>query len=472
MLAAPVLEAEDPAARRNQVFGLGRFARVATLLLDIEPLILLAIAPLLWFPRWWSGFLLLVIPVCWILRWLMCRRLSVRTIYDMPMALLVLFLPLTLFPVVEWGAAMPKLYSMLLGVALIYALANALPTLKWSLAGLYVTIVVLGGGLAAGSLVSTEWPPPSKLAPFGFIYHRLPLLVRGLVPATQTGAVHPNEIGGALTIFVPLAAAAVLAHVRRVRALSRALPLLATLAVCSMLVLVVTLTQSRSAYFGCALGLLIVLGWWLVGERTSKRGRQLGSVLVMLFAVPAGLAVWRLVTIWTSLQTTNSDSLPSRFEVWERSLEMLRDFPFTGIGMGQFSMVLHGLYVPFLLRSAYVPHAHNFFLQLGLDLGIPGAMAMLFVFGRFFAAMFRVARWAEQREVRAAAVGLAGGMLAFLTYGLTDAIAIGARGAIGVWVVLGLGAALFRAASLSMNSIGCEHGLPRTSVGGDEHAGS
>jgi putative inorganic carbon (HCO3(-)) transporter len=145
-----------------------------------------------------------------------------------------------------------------------------------------------------------------------------------------------------------------------------------------------------------------------------------------------------------SLQQANADSLPSRLEVWERSLEMVRDFPFTGIGMGQFSMVLHGLYVPFLLRSTYVPHAHNFFLQLGLDLGIPGAIAMLCVLGCFFVAMLRIARSAEERELRGAAVGLAAGMVAFLTYGLTDAIAIGARGAIGVWIVLGLGAALYR----------------------------
>jgi len=36
------------------------------------------------------------------------------------------------------------------------------------------------------------------------------------------------------------------------------------------------------------------------------------------------------------------------------------------------------------------------------------------------------------------------GMASFLVYGLTDAIVVGSRGAIVMWVFLGLGAALAR----------------------------
>ena len=51
---------------------------------------------------------------------------------------------------------------------------------------------------------------------------------------------------------------------------------------------------------------------------------------------------------------------------------MIRDFPFTGIGMGSFGKVA-GLFYPFFYHDASeVAHAHNLFLQIAVDLGVPG----------------------------------------------------------------------------------------------------
>ena len=67
-----------------------------------------------------------------------------------------------------------------------------------------------------------------------------------------------------------------------------------------------------------------------------------------------------------------------RLEIWSRALYMLQDFPFTGIGMGAFRQVANLLY-PFFLAGpdAEIPHAHNIFLQVGVDLGLPGLIAWL-----------------------------------------------------------------------------------------------
>ena len=129
--------------------------------------------------------------------------------------------------------------------------------------------------------------------------------------------------------------------------------------------------------------------------------------------------------------------------MWSRALTILQDFPYTGVGPGQLSLVLHALYVPLLLSpDTYVPHAHNFFLQLGLDFGIPGAIAILGVLLGFFRGLWSSLRRTGDGRLRAITVGLGAGMVSFLVYGLTDAIALGARGAFVLWVVLGLAAAL------------------------------
>ncbi|MBI4493842.1 MAG: O-antigen ligase family protein [Chloroflexi bacterium] len=412
---------------------------------SLEPLLLLALAPFLWFPRPWSGLLLLLVPLLWALRRVVRGYLSVRTPYDVPAVCLVLLLPLTLLPVVDWTFAAPKLYGLLLGLALAYALANALGTPEQALLAVYATVLALGGGLAAVGLVGTEWMM-HKLLPLGPLYERLPVLVRGVVYGTDQGGIHPNEVGGALALLVPLAVALLAGGLGRPRTRARGLLAAGLAATGGLMAIVLLLTQSRSAYAGCGIGLLLLLAWRLVAVPRSRRAQALGAAVVALAAVAGGWLAWRLATQWIAAAGTGLDTFTGRLELWDRAVSMLQDFPYTGIGMGQFSLVLHALYVPFLIApDTYVPHAHNFFLQLGLDLGIPGALAVLGLLLAFFRALWQVYRRTDDAALRAAAVGLGAGMASFLTYGLTDAIALGARGGLGLWIVLGLGAALVRA---------------------------
>ncbi len=81
--------------------------------------------------------------------------------------------------------------------------------------------------------------------------------------------------------------------------------------------------------------------------------------------------------------------LAGRIELWARGIFMLEDFFFTGIGMGTYAQTANALYP---LRSVAPPHAHNLFLQVGLDLGMPGLLAWL--------AIFLVVTWAAWRLTR------------------------------------------------------------------------
>ncbi len=142
-------------------------------------------------------------------------------------------------------------------------------------------------------------------------------------------------------------------------------------------------------------------------------------------------------------------TLASREELWRLAWAMIQDFSFTGIGLGQFDLVLHTLYVPLLVRpDEYVPHAHNMYLEYAVELGLPGAVAFALLVLAFFRQCARAMR-AGDPLLRSAGLGLALGMASFWVYGLTDAIAPGARGGLVLWVMLGLGAALGRVASPS-----------------------
>lgn len=53
---------------------------------------------------------------------------------------------------------------------------------------------------------------------------------------------------------------------------------------------------------------------------------------------------------------------------------MVADFPFTGAGMGTFNDVGALLYPFYEVNN---PGTHNWYLQVGVDLGIPGLITLL-----------------------------------------------------------------------------------------------
>jgi putative inorganic carbon (HCO3(-)) transporter len=146
------------------------------------------------------------------------------------------------------------------------------------------------------------------------------------------------------------------------------------------------------------------------------------------------------------------NTLAGRVEIWSRAIFGIQDFPFTGMGMNTFRKVAPVLYPLFNVSPEIdFGHAHNEFLQAALDLGIPGLIAFLALYiGSFWmlADTWRATRHlspdTEYRSLvtRFVVLGLGGGLLAHLLYGLTDAVSLGAKPGILFWMLLGLITAL------------------------------
>ena len=128
---------------------------------------------------------------------------------------------------------------------------------------------------------------------------------------------------------------------------------------------------------------------------------------------------------------------------------MVQDFPFSGAGMGSFGPVADLLYPFFLAAPDTIPHAHNLFLQVAVDLGIPGLIAWLSVLGASLAAAWSACRRPARRREAAGfdllsglGAGLLGSQVALIVLGLTDAVTWGmVRPAPLVWAIWGLAAA-------------------------------
>jgi putative inorganic carbon (hco3(-)) transporter len=166
------------------------------------------------------------------------------------------------------------------------------------------------------------------------------------------------------------------------------------------------------------------------------------GIALVASAVVVGLAA--LVLQWWAdagallrvIQTIGS--LDNRLIIWSRAWQMVQDYPLTGIGMGTFKYRLDTTY-PLFQSTFNIPHAHNLFLQIALDLGVVGLLAWLSIVALLIRAAWRVYRSGRARG-EAWTAGLGAGLIAshgaMLTHGVFDAVVWGmVRTAVMVWVV-------------------------------------
>jgi len=197
-------------------------------------------------------------------------------------------------------------------------------------------------------------------------------------------------------------------------------------------------TQSRGAAGGLAIGLFALV--------TLYNRKLLLTLPVVTFAA---YVVTRLVGLGVVadllLSAGPAKGWAGRREVWSTAVYMLSSMPFTGIGLGSFPRQMHSFLFPF--RGNWNPtHAHNLFLQVGVDLGIPGLVAYVAIVTSCLIMAFRswhTFRRAGERNLEALSAGVFASLIAMITHGLVDAPLWGTKPSVVAWFFMGLAAMLF-----------------------------
>lgn len=356
---------------------------------------------------------------------------AVRTPGLWPALGLLLLLPVSLsvtaFPRATWT----EVLRVLAGMGLFFAVTawtrgrERLLIVSLGLAGLSVLL-----GIAA--VGSVHWLSDKiRLIPVEII-RRLPRLIADVV--------HPNVMAGAMAVLVPFPAALALWGLppRRFGAtFLRAAGGLATLLLLGLLVL----SQSRGGMAAAAGGLLLLtwLRWPRWGWLPTAAALAAGA-----FFTARGVDLVRLVTVQA---VASGGSVSGRMEIWSRALFMLQDFPFTGVGMGTFGQVVD-LFYPLGTQPVGIPHAHNLFLQIGVDLGYPGLVCWLLLLLASTAAAWKAYR-SPDRAIQPAGAALLAAFAILCAHGLVDAVLWDTRPAVLVWGLFGLAAAAQKIAGAS-----------------------
>lgn len=317
------------------------------------------------------------VPVA--IRLLLTGRLSRRTPFDVPLGLFLITAGLAVWSAYDREAAWAKFWLIAGGILLYYALANATVLGKaraWLPA-------FLGAMLAVYFVITNDWGfYPADSAALTLLGETL----QSLAPAVAGPRLNPNEVGGILAMLLPFAAWVTWDAWRMFRAgTDRPLASLIGVAAGSLMFVMISLglamTGSRGAWLALGVG-LYAGGTWLVAGRLA--GQHLGRrlwVWICLLVLGAFLGVLAVVVLgrmrlWgTGL--LNTDSLSERVEWYRYMFFLAKDYIYIGAGLDNFLM-LYATYA-LLLHVGYIFNAHNLYLGVAIAQGLPGLLALVWM---------------------------------------------------------------------------------------------
>jgi len=319
-----------------------------------------------------------------------------------------------------------------LRMATLAYLSGGLAVLAVGFVGTNLLIVL---NLASGLDIRTDAP---------FLATRLPNVRLGLVGMDPTGYVNENALAAAVLLVVPLGASVLLLRKREHGGMRGLRPLGFALLVVGTPILAVS--GSRSAWMAVLLTLLVLL---VRGGRSWVSRLLIGALLVVPSFALVGAAystsrerfLMHAGNLWRTVHE-RADVLVAGMERWKES-------PWLGIGLNHFRQ----LYNPRAVPGYDVAHAHNVFLQTALDVGVFGLAAYCGILGYLLIRADQTARGPSSLG-RAVAIGSALSLVAVSMFGLTDAVALGAKIGSFQWMAAGLILAAWRSRPESNDTTG------------------
>jgi putative inorganic carbon (HCO3(-)) transporter len=282
------------------------------------------------------------------------RRFAPTTPLNWPIFALLLWLPMGIWVATDGVRAWQATGFLALGLALYIAFLNWPPTQRrpWLLAAFIV---------GCGLLLTTIGPEILPSVPTEFFVFSEEVTKSKPIDYFGVGeTINPNVLAGGLLWPIPLLVALA---IRTSWARRRWLPpFLIILALPGFVTLV--LVQSRGGYLALAVALMLVI---------TLRWPWAGVAMSIAVVTTSLVLLWEGAPLF--LEPFGSDgtvtSFSGRLDIWQGTLTALGDYGLTGVGLGNFDLV-----VPAYLTTwtTSIPHAHNLFLQIAVDLGVPGVI--------------------------------------------------------------------------------------------------
>jgi len=373
-------------------------------------------------PAWAPIIALIYLLILFFLRNRTTGRWLCNTPADLLLLGMLLTLPLGLWVSADRANTLSHSYALIADMTLFYAVAaqsenRALRWVGWLT-------------LAAGVILMVTTIPGTHFYPG----HKLPFIHRSLYDYLPTGlrlpgdknGFNPNMTAGLLAPFAPIA---IMLAVKPTRRSQQILAILTTL----LLLGAILLTQSRGAMLAAVIAIAVVTS---ISHRFWRWVWLTLSLPAFAFLIVNRQAFLNAL-INSGIDASSVNTLDARQILWQRTLLMAHDLPFTGVGLGMFHPVMIAIYPPLGFSSTTdIPHPHNIFLQALAEMGYPGLI--------LFMAFYLVLAYVLIRQIRrrrdwphTLSIGLLGALITYLIHGLVDVPTYSPLSAAVFWLLFG-----------------------------------
>ena len=281
--------------------------------------------------------------------------------------------------------------------------------------------------------------------PFSFLKHLNDDLT---APVRISGFSSYMTLAGQLSMAIPLMTASLLAQRERAKKIGwLAAMLLGSVAL--------MWTFTRSAWLGAMLGIIVVgtlhlgkkfllpilalllllAGSVFVQQQRQKEREEFVERYQQQFAGNAAPTSMMPPTPPAALLPPESSELRDRLismfstkdnrerlYTWQSALAMIADYPFAGIGHGNYSDLCPQYRAAYPITFTSDAHAHNNLLQVAVVGGIPLFISFLWLWGAMFRATYQAYRRAlkSDLDLQAITLGACGALIAFFMQGLFE----------------------------------------------------
>lgn len=257
----------------------------------------------------------------------------------------------------------------------------------------------------------------------------------------------PNYLGAYLALGLPFMLGFLVASWQSLRKQKYGIWIVFALsAVVIMMSVNLVLTLTRGAWVGVAVGILGICLYLVVVSlsKIEPLGNVLKCVLIGIILISMTLGAYSYLTpqhIKTRFHTLverPAGFLGERPQWWGISLDLIQEYPIIGVGMGRFRHDAQLIAPPNVQDIPY--HAHNIYLHIAVEQGIPSLLLFLWMVGLFWKQLWIIRSTIGDRGdfwKIGAFIGGSGFLISTLVYGTADYI-FHHRSLLLFWFIIGI----------------------------------
>lgn len=433
----------------------------------------------------WGPWPLVLVFAPWAVRWLLTGRPTRRTPMELPLTLFLATAGMGVWAAFHKEAAWSKFWIIVGAVAVYYALANQ-PTYR-HLRVFAFLYALFGAGVAAYFFWTNNWiHGKAKIEALT----ELGKAIQALFPPFSGHQMQPNVVGGMLAMIVPFQLSMLFGDLRKGTQmdadgrrfswwhLSRGVVAVALVLTAFALLM----TTSRGAWLAMGVGMGLWALWKASGltvgglplrRKDTKEDKNKALCLGVLVVNPEHR--WRRFLTLAAVVVAmggaalllfpggpqgalalvpGQNQLPDRVSLWQRAVYLIQDTPFTGGGLGSFPALDSAYAYPITDWRRYPVHiwvvnfhSHNLWLDVAVEQGLPGLVALLWLQGAFVATAWRRGRTSDvgegvDRQGRLLAQAAVVSALVVALHAVVDDVPYGSRAMLLSFVPMGVVVAL------------------------------